>query len=103
MLAECKAVVEIVEAKTFADSARDEASRKAAAGKSMTANEDRDGWIYRRCCAMLKYPAIAARLRKKKKWEPIDGTNGIKAAASRYAKRHGLPPIPGRQPGRPAR
>jgi hypothetical protein len=68
-----------------------------------TANDDRDYWIYGQCFAMVKYPAIAARLRKKKKWEPIDTENGIKVAAQRYAKRHELPPIPRRQPGRPSK
>ena len=83
-----------------------ETDASPAAGKYETDNEDRDLWIYEKCCAMVKYPAIAARLRKlckKKKWEPIDSRGGLRLAATRYAERRGKPPIPVRQPGRPSK
>ena len=64
-------------------------------------NDARDEWIYEECCKLVSYTTIIIWLKgKPKSWEPINSPQGIKAAANRYAKRHGLDPIPKRYPGR---
>lgn len=69
-----------------------------------TPMEKRNEWLYRECCKGTKYKTIVARLRQKPKtWPRISRIQGVKNAANRYAKRHGLPPIPSRQPGRPSK
>ncbi len=66
-----------------------------------TANDARDKWLYQQCCKLTKYSTVIEKLAHKAKWEPISNHQGIKTAAGRYATAHNLPPIPGRQPGRP--
>ena len=66
------------------------------------ANDARDKWLYEQCCKGRTYRAIEADLRRiapRKRWKIISGANSIKGAATRYAKRHGLPAIPRRQQG----
>ena len=65
------------------------------------ATEARNKWLYDQCCKVVAYTTIEKQLRKKPpSWDRL-GVNGIKRAANAYAKRHGLPPIPTRQNGRP--
>jgi hypothetical protein len=69
-----------------------------------TGNDARDKWLYEQCKKpTIKLETIKNNLAKKTKWAYIDSIQGIRLAANRYAKRHGLPNIPSRQPGRPAR
>lgn len=72
--------------------------------EALTANNDRDKWLYEQCCKLVTYSTIRNRLEKKSggktKWEPIDSDQGVRQAANRYAKSNHLPPIPSRQPGR---
>ena len=72
-----------------------------AASTATTANDTRDKWLYDQCCKIVEYETICLRLAQKKKWAAIDSVQGVRSAAQRYAKRHDLPDIPSRQPGRP--
>lgn len=59
--------------------------------------EARDKWLYQQSCKLVPYDTIAAKLKLKKSWDLIRSKQGIRAAAIRYAERHGLPAIPQRQ------
>jgi hypothetical protein len=62
------------------------------------ATEGRDKWIYEECHKATRYKEIIRQLGEKPKaWDRITTSQGIRDAASRYAKRHKLPPIPKRQ------
>jgi hypothetical protein len=63
-------------------------------------NDKRDAWIYEQCKAGIPYGNIRRDLQKKRNsWDRIYSFNGIKAAAERYARRHGLPRLPRRSSG----
>lgn len=64
--------------------------------------EQRNHWIYSQCCAGTPYDQIIHELRRQpESWPRLESIPGVKAAAERYAQRHGLPSPPTRQPGRP--
>lgn len=64
--------------------------------------EARNKWLYEQCHKGTKYGMILTVLKSKSaKWEPIESVNGIKKAASTYATRKQLKPIPRRGAGRP--
>ena len=58
----------------------------------VSANDDRDKWIYGQATKGRTWASIMRALNKKPAtWERIGTENGIKDAAKRYAKRHNLP------------
>ena len=92
------------------------AARKKRYGKARKAeqpekpksrNDRRDAFIYRHALNTdLTWFDIKAKLAATKRWrdDPLAlGTSveGVRAAANRYAKRHGLPAVPPRKSGRP--
>ena len=77
-----------------------ENSEQAAAVVSH--HDDRDKCIYEQAMQGTEWDLIRIRLHKHPEWEPIGTINGIKDAARRYARRHGLPVPPRRKRGRPA-
>jgi hypothetical protein len=63
--------------------------------------EARNKWIYEQAVKLVPWKTIEKRLKgKPSKWGRISSVSGIKKAARAYARRHGLPPPPARQPGR---
>lgn len=80
-------------------------ARKAEKPKSR--NDRRDDFIHRLSLnTNLTWFDIKAKLAATKRWrdDPLAlGTSveGVRAAANRYAKRHGLPAVPPRKSGRP--
>jgi hypothetical protein len=76
-----------------------QAGRKGVRDKKM---EARDKWIYQQCCKGNEMPLdkIVAELKRcasKRRWRVINSIQGIRIAAARYAKRHGLKAPPSRQ------
>jgi hypothetical protein len=68
-----------------------------------SANDPRDKWIYAQAIKGVAWGAIRRKLDKKPAaWERIETDNGVKDAATRYAKRHNLSLPPPRKAGRPA-
>jgi hypothetical protein len=71
-----------------------------------TRNDRRDAFIYRHAMNTdLTWMGIKEKLKARKRWrdDPLAlGTSdeGVRAAANRYAKRHGLPAVPLRHAGR---
>ena len=65
-------------------------------------HDDRDKWIYEQAMNGMEWDRIGRHLDKHEEWEPIGTVNGVKAAARRYAKRHGKHLPPRRKHGRPA-
>jgi hypothetical protein len=102
LLSALKSVAESVKADAEADTGKD-ACPTFPDSPDASANDARDKWIFDQCVAGERYSRIISHLAKNHPdWQPIEGTNGIKAAANRYAERHGLRPIPKRQHGRPS-
>ena len=84
------------------DAIRDEESKLPLGRLSQTTDaatqDNRDKWLYDECWKGTVYGTIVSRLKKKpKSWDRIESVQGIKKAATRYAKRHGLPDIPKRK------
>ena len=53
--------------------------------------EQRNRWIYEECWKGTPYKEIIRQLeRNTHEWLPIASTNGVKAAAARYADQHSL-------------
>jgi len=63
--------------------------------------EDRNRWLYEQCQACTPYKNIISELRQHKEWQRITSVQGVKKAATTYAERKNLSPIPIRQNGRP--
>jgi hypothetical protein len=61
------------------------------------ATEDRDKFIYEEYLNVTSLKNIIIKINKIPEWDEIKTKQGIKDAAKRYAKRHGLPPPPPRQ------
>jgi len=80
----------------------DGTTRREGTTDATSPREQRDKWIYDECMKNTAYKTVAARLKKRrpKKWPMIESLTGIKAAADRYADRHGLPRPHARKSGR---
>jgi hypothetical protein len=75
--------------------------RRAKGGGRDKNLEARDKWIYRQCCDLRKtlgqIVVELGRIAGEKGWRKISRIQGIRSAAFRYAKRHGLDAPPPRQ------
>ena len=67
----------------------------------VSANENRNKWIYGQAVKGTPWQTIKNRLAKKKRCRVLESIPGLRSAAKGYAQRHGLPPIPARKSGRP--
>jgi hypothetical protein len=87
----------------FSASARLAQSLTEPTAAAVLANDPRDKFIYELACNGIPWKAIVAALKTKpKNWERIDTSNGVKAAANRYAARHQLPkPAPRKAGSKP--
>lgn len=59
--------------------------------------EERDQWIYEKCCSGTPYKIILSELKNIKKWQPIGTVQGIRDRSKEHAKRHNLPAHPPRR------
>ena len=75
---------------------------KAVRLPTQTPADKRNKWIYDECCKGTDYESTIRKLRKKpKSWERLEWPQSVRAAAIRFADKHGLPHPPKRQHGRP--
>jgi len=73
------------------------------AARPVSENSARDRFCYDEWCKGTNCKAIKAAVNVHPAWDPLETIGGIKTAASRYADRMDLPPIPKRRAGRPTK